>query len=150
MILLIIFGVLFILGMLFIILELSLPVYNPEICKGLLPCGVIFAIIGTIGLLCCGLASLVNQSNFNKIRVRTEYQERITSINNTKSILESQLETNTLTILEISEYNNNVREFKTELKTQQAKTKSPWIGCLCCSVCNEFSVDAVNYLYIEQ
>lgn len=150
MILLIIFGTLFILGLIFIILGYFCRIFHYwETNDNVAIAGFVNIFVGGIGLLVCSIFAIANNCTIGREQIRFDYQEKINSLNNTKKALESQLESSTLTILEVSTYNNSVRAFKTELQTAQLLSKSPWVGCLCCQVCNEFSVDAVSYLYID-
>ena len=155
MILLIIFGVLLVGGVVFAILGTfevfkDRDSYYSEFNEVSQVGGAIVGLVGFLGLSICSIIALVNNcSNFYKNKVRIEYQERINSIENTRIALENQLSSSTLTVLEISSYNDTVREFKTQLKQEQLLLKDPWVGCLCCPVCNEFSVDVVSYIYVN-
>jgi hypothetical protein len=144
MILLIIFGALVVLGVILYFIYLK-----DEWKEGILVGSLASVLVGLFGLMICGCVGIINNASARKTTQRIEYQERINSINNTRLALERELETSTLTILEVSAYNDSVREFKTELGREQALYKSLWVGLFCCPVCNEFSVDAVSYLYLE-
>lgn len=148
MILLIIFGVLFIAGLVFVILGFKDRWDNYDMNFTSIIIGTIPNIIGIGGLIGCVIAISVTHSPLYRDNKRVQYQEQINAINNTRKALEEQLQSSTLTILEVSAYNDTVRDFKVSLKQDQRETQSTWIGILCCQVCNEFSVDAVSYLYV--
>ena len=154
MILLIIFGVLFVAGLLFGILGYRKVFkdrdgYYSEANEVANRGGDVVAMLGMLGLVICSIIAIVNNNSLDKEIVRVKYQERINSINNTRQALENQLQSSTLTILEVSAYNDSAREFKQELKKDQLLANNPWIGCLCSPVCKEFSINAVSYLYID-
>ena len=144
MILLIILGVLTLLAIvLFILDKLIFDTYWAW--------GVSLGGIMLFGAVLLGLSGVAigKHSNIFNNKVRVECQERIDSLNNSRSFLEKKIESNTITVLEISSYNDSVREFKTELTQKQLELDSYWIGLYTCPAYNEFSPDAVSYLYVE-
>ena len=143
MILLIIFGIMLILGIVLLIWALDVDSEFGFIGSLLL------GVPGFIGAIICASLAINANVNLSKNQMRVIYQERISSIQNTRLALENKIESSTITVLEVSAYNESVREYKTNLANAQLRVQSPWIGLFECPVCNEFSVEAVDYLYLK-
>jgi len=90
--------------------------------------------------------AIIGNSHFIAMRTTIELQERIESINSSRKALENKIESNTYTVLEINTYNNEVREYKTEVTSNQLVLNNPWINVFVCYVYNEFDANAVEYL----
>jgi len=105
--------------------------------------------LGIIGVGVMGVGGLVMNNSLTKDTITIELNERIESINNSKKSLENKIESKTYTVLEINDYNNSVREYKTEVAQAQKRLDNIWINWMTCSAYRNFDVDAVSYLFVE-
>ena len=99
-----------------------------------------------IGLITCSIMCIVANSTTFKENKRISLNETIVEIMNTRYVLEHRAETETVTVLEINTYNEKVRNFKNEIKKNQAMLKDPWVNWFVCPVYNEYDPDVVSYL----
>lgn len=97
----------------------------------------------------CGIVGIIKNSSAMNAYKTISLQERIDSINNSKKALENKIESNTYTVLDVSSYNDSVREYKTDVATAQMRLNNPWINIFECSAYKNFDVNAVSYLYVE-
>lgn len=108
------------------------------------------SIIGFLGLCSVLFGGLLSKNTtLEQTKLSIELTERIESINSSKKSLEKKIESSTYTILEINDYNNSVREYKTEVAKAHVTLNNPWINWFECCAYKNFDVDAVSYLFVE-
>lgn len=107
------------------------------------------SILGFIGLCCAGFGGLSKNTTLAQTKLSIELTERVESINSSKKSLEKKIESSTYTVLEINDYNNSVRDYKTEVAKAHVTLNNPWINWFECCAYKNFDVDAVSYLFVE-
>lgn len=109
---------------------------------------LVWGVIGGAGLffaLVCIIPSLIENSSIMADTYRITYNETKEQLNNTRIRL---LEADPASIerLDIASYNEQVREFKSEILTAQERLKNPWLNTFTCYVYNEFDANVVSYI----
>ena len=101
---------------------------------------VMFTLFLTIsGAVCIGMNAPMKND-----QIRIEYNNNVTSLNETYNILlntDDSLDKYTA----IQQYNNDVRDFKTEIQQAQYVLSNPWINWFESYVYAEFDSNAVSY-----
>ena len=105
--------------------------------------GVILSSIWGIALSITIGISVSQNNDYAKKQETIAIQERIDSINATRNALERK---DTISVIEITTYNNEVKELKTDILQYQQALKNPWINWFYNPVWNNYSVDCVSYL----
>lgn len=111
--------------------------------------GFILTVVGAFSTLIFGTICICTNCSLNANRVRIEVNDYIDSLNSTRAILEKQIDSSTYTVIDVASYNDQVRTYKTTIRTQQRALSNPWINWWSCYVYSEYSPDAVSYLYID-
>lgn len=111
--------------------------------------GVCLISICGFSLLVCSIFTIVRNSKVSKEHKTIEIQETIESINETRKTLEYKISSESYTVLEINEYNNNVKEYKTEIKQANLILNNPWINWFENPAYKEFNGNEVSYLYVK-
>ena len=137
MILIIIFGVLVVAGIICTI------IYCRE--DDMIACvAAIFGdIIGGLGLLVLGIVGIVQNNPVMRMKARQQYEQSVLELNTTYEQLMTYADESTS--VAVVQYNERVREFKTEIIVIKKKLQNPWINLLeCCEYAN-FDENAVKY-----
>lgn len=108
----------------------------------------ISAVIGgvlLVGLFITSIVCIVANSNYTKRKVRIEYNETVESLNNTKEYIETITDDYARSIA-VTEYNHEVRLFKSDLKKEKNILNNQWINWFVCSEYKKLNIDVVEYI----
>lgn len=143
MILTLIFIGVLVLGIVGLILYDKAPIYRQLDFIEFL--SISFIIIGLIGSIVCvtliGVAHTKNIAKAEEIR----FEEKQESLNSTYEYLTSNGYYSP-SIVEITSYNKEVSDFKSEIRSTKIKLKNPWINWFVCPAASKFDENSVEYL----
>ena len=105
---------------------------------------VLFGLITIIGGMWCVMAN--NPMTYENERIA--YVEKVDSLNATYSVLITNVDNESYKI-SIQQYNQEIREFKTEIKTNQKWLNNPWTNWFMCKEYKNMDVNAVSYITVE-
>lgn len=140
MILLILFGVLFILG--FVLIAVS--VFNYWFDEGVVG-GAMGVAFGTAFFVCLAVVCIVNGSPSCNEKI-TWYEQQVISLNNTYSVLTN---TDIHNEVAVQQYNQDVAKFKGEILSAQANLNNLWVNWFTCPAYNNMDANAVKYIVYE-
>ena len=138
-------SILFIICLMLFILSFKFDTYYSFIW---LTIQFISAVIGgclLITLFVISILCMVANSNYTKRQVRIEYSETVESLNNTKEYIETITDDYARSIA-VTEYNHEVRLFKSYLKTEKNRLNNQWINWFTCSEYKKLDIDVVDYI----
>jgi len=101
-------------------------------------------VIGGVGLFTCLTLLIVNHSTITKIKARNNLDQKIESLNATKTMILQNADSNS--IIEITNYNTKVAEYKEEIKTKKAIVNSIWVGWYVCPIYKEYTGNEIEYI----
>jgi len=143
MLLLIIFGLIFILGIVALILYSKTNKFYEDWCKIL---GFVAIIVGGLPLIVCSIIAIINAPNTVSYQTNEiALQNRIEYLNNTKKAILSYNE-NYITRLDINAYNNEVSELKSEIQNNKMRLNNPWLNTYTQSFWANYNPDCVSYI----
>ncbi len=112
--------------------------------------GFLSIVIGSvllIALFITSIACIVNNTNYTKRKVRIEYNETVESLNNTKEYVETITDDYARSIA-VTEYNNEVKAFKSDIMKEKNRLNNGWINWFTCSEYKKLDTDAIEYIKI--
>ena len=141
MILTILFGVLFVAG-------IVLGIVFWERIEAISFIGAFVALCSSIGFICCGVISICNNVPVSHVSARIKYTETVTSLNSTYKLL-TQAEDSYAKYTAIQQYNVEVEKFKTDILSTQHQLKNPWLNWMNNYEYNNFDANVVSYIEVE-
>lgn len=140
MLLTILFGIILIVGIIFVILYNTID--NSELNFGV---GLLATLLGGVGLFTTVLLIICVNSTPARLSTRAKLTNTVVELSTTYNILIEK--DRTLDVYTaIDSYNSKVSEYKTEVTIHQEYLKNPWINWFVCAEYNNFNVDAVSYI----
>ena len=108
--------------------------------------GAVFATIGGILTVISGGVCILKNCPYALKIDRERYNLKVEQLNNSyELILNNNDESYSIAI---TSYNEQVREFKNDIITNQIALKNPWINWFYSKAYKEFDVDAVKYITV--
>ncbi len=108
----------------------------------------ISAVIGFCCIVCLFVTSIfciVANSNYTKRKVRIEYSETVESLNITRQYIKTITEDYARSMA-VTEYNHEVKVFKSDLKNHKNRLNNKWINWFICSEYKKLDIDAIDYI----
>lgn len=95
-----------------------------------------------LALFICGLISLLNNASSQCYKAKAWYEQQVTQLNNTYETLT----THAYNPIAIQQYNSEVAEFKGKIIAAQLSLNNPWISWFECKEYKNMSAEAVKYV----
>jgi len=144
MLLFILFAVVLLVGIGLLILKEkidwdSIPYYISFIAGGIL------SFIAVLGIIICSTVAITSNVPSVKNKARIYLDQKIEAIQSDYNYIQTITDDKAKSIA-VVEYNKEVKEFKTELKSEQYYLNSIWFNWYTCPAYNEYSVEVVVYI----
>lgn len=103
----------------------------------------------TSGIFLAGLAIMgiiigCTRGPLSQQETRIQLQETISELNSTRIYAEQELAKGNIVV--VNQYNTNVRNFRTEISTEQLLLNNPWVNWFHSPVYNEVNLDDIQYI----
>ena len=144
MILLIIFITLLVAGAILIIIANKKLWWEDRFGTVIASCSVGALTIGILGLTVVITCNLIQNTSIAIANKKTEYQMTVSSLNNTyQAYMDRAANYEAISVVQ---YNEQVREFKTDIITNQRALNNPWINIFVSNAYKDFDANAVQYI----
>lgn len=101
-------------------------------------------IIGICGVVGCLLSILLAQNSLYKRATKNSLEQKIASLNATKTIIMKNVDDKS--IVEITNYNTKVAEFKEDIANQKMCRKNLWINWFTSTIYDEYTGNELEYI----
>lgn len=105
----------------------------------------ILDIIGVISLLVCLVTILCTNTNVTHKTLKTKYEERVVELSNTREYI-STITDDYARSVAVTQYNDKVRKYRTEIITYKSKANNVWISWLYNSEYKHLDGDVFQYI----
>lgn len=107
--------------------------------------GAIFSAIAGLGVIICSIAAIVSNFPSLKNKVKINLDQKIEELQSDYNYIQTITDDKARNIA-VVEYNKEVKEFKTELKSKQYYLNNIWYNWYTCPVYNDYDVEVVVYI----
>lgn len=101
-------------------------------------------IVGICGIFGCSLSIIIAQNSLYKRKTRNSLEQKIVSLNATKTMIMKNVDDKS--IVEITNYNTKVAEFKENIANQKMCRKNLWINWFTSSIYDEYTGNELEYI----
>lgn len=104
-------------------------------------------IFGGVPLVTCGILAGIENSSVHYYAIEAELTETVDSLNSTYNRLITDVDNESVKI-SIQQYNQEVKEFKSLIRTRRQQNKNLWMNAFTNNIYNEarFNPDVVSYI----
>lgn len=101
--------------------------------------------VGSLGAIICSVMILTNNTKIKRQSVKVELDNKIAEIQATKQLI-TTIQDDYARSVAITEYNNKVKEYKTQIESIKVYSESLWLNWFWCSEYKNYDSNAVEYI----